>query len=317
MFLQTGAAIAATLPVAARAAEATTARGPAVWLDLDQAALDAAYDQSNWATNMLQVIDRNTANSDVVRARIGEPLRFSYGDAAVETLDVYPTALAAAPIVIFVHGGAWRQAVAREFGFAAQTFVGAGIHYVVPDFSWVQDVGGDLSVLADQLRRALAWVYENAARFGGDRDRIYLAGHSSGAHLAGVLLTTDWPSTAGLPHDVIKHGFCASGMYDLRPVRLSARSSYISFTDAIEQELSPQRHIDRLNAPLTIAYGSLDSPEFQRQSRDFAKAVSRAGKDASLLVADLCNHMEVLETLGNPYGFLGWEILQKVGLPPA
>ena len=74
----------------------------------------------------------------------------------------------------------------------AEMFLAAGAHYVVPDFAWVQDVGGNLMVLADQVRRAIAWVYENAAHFGGDPNRLYLGGQSSGGHLAAVALTTDW-----------------------------------------------------------------------------------------------------------------------------
>jgi arylformamidase len=82
----------------------------------------------------------------------------------------------------------------------------AGAHYVVPDFAWVQDVGGSLMVLADQLRRAIAWIYRNAVRFGIDPTRLYVGGQSSGGHLAAVALTTDWPRDFGLPADIIKGG---------------------------------------------------------------------------------------------------------------
>jgi arylformamidase len=107
----------------------------------------------------------------------------------------------------------------------------------------VQDVGGSLMVLADQVRRAVAWVYENIARFGGDPNRLYLGGQSSGGHLAAVALTTDWRHDFDLPADIVKGGLCISGMYDLVPVRLSARSRYVAFDDATVAALSPIRHI--------------------------------------------------------------------------
>jgi arylformamidase len=285
-----------------------------VWLDLTQAELDAAYDQNAYAPNREQILARNAANSERARARLGAPKRYAYGPTPVEGLDVYPTRRAAAPINVFIHGGAWRGSVAKNNAIAAELFVNAGAHYVVPDFAWVQDVGGSLLPLADQVRRAVAWVYRNAADFGGDPARLYVSGFSSGAHLAGVLLTTDWVKDFGLPADVLKGGLCISGMFDLKPVRLSSRSTYVAFTDQMEQALSPQRHLDKLVAPLIVAYGTLETPEFQRQSRDFAAAVAAAGKRVELLVGEGYNHFELYETFGNPYGVLGRAVLAQMGL---
>jgi arylformamidase len=185
---------------------------------------------------------------------------------------------------------------------------------VVPDFSWVQDVGGSLLPIADQVRRAVAWVYRNADHLGGDPERVYVSGFSSGAHLAGVVLTTDWAKDFGLPAGFIKGGLCISGMFDLRPVRLSARSRYVQFTDEMEEALSPQRHLDKLVAPLVLAHGTFETPEFQRQSRDFAAAVRAAGKRVELLVGEGYNHFELYETLANPYGLLGRAVLAQMSL---
>lgn len=292
--------------------------GPHVWLDMDQAALDAAYDQSRYAPNMAQTLERYAANSNAVRSRLGQPQRFAYGPSQVEAMDVYPTSQSAAPVCIFIHGGAWRGGLAQNNAFAAETFVQAGAHFVVPDFSWVQDVAGDLMPIADQLRQVVIWVYKNAHRFGGDPQRMYVCGHSSGAHLAAVLLTTDWSNiqngNAELPARLLQGGLCCSGMYDLKPVRLSARSAYVNFTDAVEQALSPQRHLQQLNVPVIVAYASLESPEFQRQGRDFRTAVQSAGKPARLLVLEGLNHFEVIETLAVPNGVLGRALLEQMGL---
>jgi len=310
-----GGAIA--LPSArAQPAPSSAAKRPPVWLDLDQKALDDAYDQSVWAANTKQVLGRYAVLSDDVRTRLGTPQRFSYGATPVEALDVYRApngAGAGAPIQIFVHGGAWHSGTAKEWAFPADMFVHRGAHFVVPDFVSVTDARGNLFAMAEQVRSAIAWTYRNVERFGGDRERIFLSGHSSGAHLAGVALTTDW-KRLGLPADLVKGGVLLSGMYDLRPVRLSARSRYVHFDDATEEALSPQRHLERLRARVVVAYASLDSPEFQRQSRDFAAAVKTAGKPVDLLVARGYNHFEAPETLGNPYGLLGRAALAQMGL---
>lgn len=288
------------------------ASGPTVWLDMDQQALDDAYDQSKYALNRSQIVERYASNSDIARERLGAPRRIAYGPTANEALDLYPAASTSAPISIFVHGGAWQRGLAKNYAFAAELFVHAGAHHVVLDFINVIEAGGDLMPMADQVRGAIAWVYRNAASFGGDPNRIHLYGHSSGAHLGGVAMVTDWPGLFDLPADVIKTGLLCSGMYDLRPVRLSARSRYVNFTNDMEAALSTQRHIDRFTAPVVLAFGTLETPEFQRQSRDFAAALRAAGKRVELLVGSHYNHFEIVETLASPYGLLGHAALVQI-----
>jgi arylformamidase len=173
------------------------------------------------------LIKRRLRDSELTRLRIGEPERVAYGPAEIERLDIYRTERDTAPVFVFIHGGAWRsgRSKSKEFATPAEMFLAARAHYVVPDFAWVQDVGGSLMVLADQVRRAIAWVYDNAAHLGIDRNQIHIGGQSSGGHLAAVALATDWPRDFGLPVDIIKGGMCISGMYDLTPVRLSARTN--------------------------------------------------------------------------------------------
>jgi arylformamidase len=318
-FLEAGAAlvgVAATGPLLAQQPSESAARvkGPPVWLDMDQAELDAAYDQIKYAPNLPQITKRYATNSEAARSRLGAPRRFAYGPTAIEGLDVYATKPPNAPINVFIHGGAWRGGLAKDYAFPAELFVYAGAHLVVPDFVWVQDAGGSLMLMADQVRRAVAWVHRNAQSFGGDPNRIYVCGHSSGGHLAGVVLTTDWRKEFNLPADTLKGGLCCSGLFDLKAVRLSARSAYVKFTDEIEQVLSPQRHLNNLNAPVIVAYGTLETPEFQRQSRDFAAAVKATGKPVHLLVGEGYNHFEIIETLANPHGLLGRAVLEQMKL---
>lgn len=82
-------------------------KGPPVWLDLDQAELDAAYDQSVYAPNLQLIQTQYASNSDLTRRRLGEPQNFSYGPTAFEKLDVFLSPKSNAPINIFIHGGAW------------------------------------------------------------------------------------------------------------------------------------------------------------------------------------------------------------------
>src|SRR5262249_4340689 len=107
-------------------AAAQRAKGPIVWLDMDQQALDDAYDQLVYAPNRDQLTQRRIINSAAARKRIGDPLRFAYGPTAIEGLDVFRAAPATrvktadkTPVAIFVHGGAWRTGSASDYSFVA------------------------------------------------------------------------------------------------------------------------------------------------------------------------------------------------------
>ena len=291
--------------------------GKPIFLDYDQKALDDAYDQSVYAPNREQLIARFASASRITRERLGEPLHFSYGNTSIEQLDIYKTPRPNAPVNVFIHGGAWRAGLARDYAFPAEMLVRAGVHFVVVDFNNVLETKGDLLPMADQVRRAVAWVFGNCSLFGGNAARLYVSGTSSGAHLGGCLAATDWQKDLGLPADVVKGYVLASGMYDLRGPRLSKRSSYVKFTDAVEAALSPQRHIGKIRVPVVLLYGSLETPEFQRQTRDFAAALGQAGKPFELVVGEGYNHFELTETLGNPYGPVGRAVLAQMGLTPA
>lgn len=307
----------AVLPSAgsAQPAAAPTEKGPAVWLGMDQRELDDAYDQSKYAPNLQQILKRYASNSNVTRSRIGEPRRENYGPTAIEKLEIYSPKSSNAPIHIHIHGGAWRQRPATEYAFPAEMLTKAGAHYVVPDFVSVDETKGDLTPMVDQVRRAIAWTVRNAASFGGDASRVYLSGFSSGSHLAGVALLTDWKTDFDLPNDVIKGAVLSSGLYDLKAVRLSARSKYVTITDDIEQKFSTQRYIDRIRTPLVLAHGSYETPEFKRQTRDFAKALEDAGKPCRFFINENYNHFEMMETFGNPFGLLGRAVLTQMELP--
>src|SRR3984957_5553622 len=282
---------------------AAKVKGPIVWLNMDQQELDDAYDQIVYAPNRDQLGKRRLANSAEALERIGKPERFAYGPTPIEGLDVYRTQKPNAPVAIFVHGGAWRNGAAPEFTYLAEPFVDIGANFVVLDFTNVDATGGSLFPMVEQVRRAVGWVFRNAEKFGGDRNRLHLISHSSGSHLAGCTVTHDWAKD-GLPPDILKGATLSSGMYDLKPVRLSKRSRYVKFTDEMEQELSALRHLDRWHTPLVLTSGTYETPEFQGQTRDFAAAVKAADKPVELLIGEGYNHFEMLETFSNSSALL-------------
>jgi len=272
-----------------------------VYLNYDQEELDRNYDQRAWAPNADETIARWITGSGAARSSLRHRANLAYGSTEDERLDIFPAARAGAPILVFIHGGAWRSLSKEDSCYAAPAFVAAGVNFVALNFANIPKVR--LPDMVAQVRRGVAWVYRNARELGGDPNRLYVAGHSSGGHLAASVLVTDW-RTHRLPNTIVKGGLCISGMYDLEPVILSARSSYVKLSKQEEMELSPARHLYALSCPVAIAYGEKKTHEFQRQGRDFAQMLKSIGQLYDLVLLGGLNHFEVGSALGAPESHL-------------
>ena len=267
-----------------------------VFLNYSQEQLDKAYDQAKWAPEMAQLEAADGTRSARVRKDM-PPLTRRYGPGEADLIDIFTPANARnVPILLFIHGGAWTRNSRLDASLAAPTLVGRRAAYATPDVGSLKTLR--LPDMIENCRRCLEWIFRNAADFGGNPDRLYLAGHSSGAHLAGCLLVTDW-TKRGLPADPIKGALLLSGMYDLHPVLLSSRSAYLHVTQEEAAETSPMRHLAGITCPVAVVWADEDSPEFKRQSSVFADALEGMGRLASRTIAFNTNHFEEDERLGD------------------
>ena len=251
-----------------------------VFLDYDQKALDDQYEQRVWVPHAEEIIKRYALGSDAARKKLGEPRVERYGPTEPETLDIFGGGKKA---FVFVHGGAWRRQTSREQAFLAGPVVAAGAAYVALNFAKLPAV--TLPEMAAQVCRGIEWVQQHVAR------EVVLCGHSSGAHLAGFALTKT---------RLVKKALLISGVYDLLPVRLSARNEYMKLDERIEHEYSPIRHVAAIRCPVTVAWGALEAKEFVRQSSEFAEKLG-----APTLAGKGLNHLDVLETMADPAAPLG------------
>ncbi|MBV8537189.1 MAG: alpha/beta hydrolase [Alphaproteobacteria bacterium] len=285
-----------------------------VFLDYTQEELDDAYDQARWVPNFEELRQRPRRLSAEVRAR-NPHFEKSYGAADDETFEIVPAQRTGAPVVLFVHGGRWMAQPPDSFIYFAETIIGAGAHFVAARFGALPPTPGEIRLpnIVDQLRRAVVWLFRNAATFGGNPENIHLIGHSSGGHLASVLLTTDW-TRHGLPANVLKSGTCVSGVYDLRPVLLSARGNYVKLSRVEEDELSAIRHLGRVRCPILVAYGDKESPEFKRHGESFSAALKDRALTGRLLVLAGCNHFEGIATMIDPKSALATAVLEHMQL---
>ena len=268
-----------------------------VFLDYTQEQLDQAYDQLYWAPQRDAIQAEIRKACEMVR-QATPPRTERYGNSDMQVLDIFaPVGAAKAPVLVFLHGGAWLRGSRLDVAYPAPTLTARGAAYLATDFNNVSEV--PLLTMVEQCRQAIDWTVRHAASFGGDPDRIYLAGHSSGAHLASCVLLTDWASH-GLPDDVIKGALLISGMYDLHAPLLSARSKYVKIGPEEAAAASAMRQLGRIRCPVAVAWSVGDSPEFRRQSQVFATALQGMGLLESRTEVFSANHFEEPRQLQNP-----------------
>ena len=274
-----------------------------VFLDYTQGQLDRAYDQLVWAPHRDAIQAETRKDCEAVRAA-HPPRTERYGKTDMQVLDIFaPPNASGSPVLVFLHGGAWLRGSRPDTVYPAPTLLKRGAALVVPDFNNVAEVG--LFAMIEQCREAVDWTVRNARSFGGDPERVYLAGHSSGAHLASCVLLGD---------SAVKGALLISGLYDLHAPMLSARSSYLKITAAEEDAASAMRHLGRIRCPVSVAWSPGDSPEFRRQSQVFAAALQGMGKLAAKAETFSPNHFEQPRRLTDPDSELSRMLYALMGI---
>jgi arylformamidase len=245
-----------------------------------------------------QIFERWAQQSAQVRAVTLGMLDLAYGEAAEEKLDFFPAGKPGGALLVFIHGGWWRSLDKSDFSFIVSPFLAAGINVALTNYTLAP--AATIEEIALQQVRAMAWIHRNAARLGADPQRIVVAGHSAGAHLAAMMMVADWPAyEADLPVDLVKAGIVFSGLYDLAPVQHAAFvNGDLGLTPERVGPLSPALMPQSHPTPFISAVGGLESDEFKRQN----DLLSRAWQTTH--VADIAlpasNHLTICDTLAAP-----------------
>lgn len=230
----------------------------------------------------------------------------AYGVGSGEQLDWFPAGQPDAALHVFIHGGYWQALSKNESTFAATDFLANGVAFAAIDYTLAPQAS--IMHMLDQCRRSIAWLHTNAQALGFDRDRIYLSGSSAGAHLAALLLVTDWPSL-GMPGDVIKGATLMSGIFDLRPICHTYVNEPLGLDEPTAAELSPLFADLADLAPTIVCWGANETDEFKRQSREFGAAMHRAGNDVQVFEVPARNHFDIVHTLAAADESLGRRVL--------
>lgn len=276
----------------------------AIYRDYDQAALDGQYFLRGRVADVQTYFERWARTSAETRGRFPCRLDIAYGPSPAETLDIFlPAASGPAPVHVFLHGGYWQALDKSDHSFVADGFVPQGAVVVVVNYALAPTVGID--EIVRQIRAALAWVWRNAADFGGDPGRIAVSGHSAGGHLAAMAACTDWPAfAAGLPADLVKGAVMIAGLYDLEPIRLCYLNKVLGLTAAEVRRNSPL-NLDIAGRPrLVLCVGADETDEFHRQQQVYAAALIQKGFAPQIAAAPGMHHFQVVEALARPGTFL-------------
>jgi arylformamidase len=258
-----------------------------------QEEIDAQYNPETAVPDFGAYANFFITESAKARNDLKNLLDVRFGPTVEETLDIFPAAEPDAPIVVFIHGGYWRMLSSKEFSLVARGPVALGFTTVVTNYALCPKV--TLPEITRQGRAAISWLYRSEHRFAGDRNRIFVVGHSAGGQQVARLLNTDWEREYGLPADVIKGGFSISGLFDLQPLRYSFLQPMLQLSEEVIRTESPLFGLPRSSSPFIASVGGDESTEFRRQSSDYVAALQAAGLQASYSEQTGKNHFTAIE----------------------
>jgi arylformamidase len=273
-----------------------------IYRGYDKDALWAQYNNRGMvpAEEVAAIKAEQARRADALRASpVRRELDIQYGWHSRERLDLFLPEARNPPLHVFLHGGYWQMNDKEPFAFVADALVPAGVAVANVEYALCPSV--TMAELADQVRRAVAYLWRAAPGHGYDRDNIQLSGHSAGGHLTALMMATDWPAfDPALPRDVIASGLPISGIYDLEPMRLTPLNDACKLDEAAVAALSPMFMAPKCKAPMAVVVGGAESAEFNRQAADFADAWRRHGTQAEVITVPGMNHFTVLDELARP-----------------
>lgn len=228
--------------------------------------LEAQYNARASIPDHPEIFARWAETSAQIRATFPCDLDIQYGTDVAETLDVFPAQGEVKAMLVFIHGGWWRSLDKSDFSFIVPEFSRRGI--VVANINYGLAPNTFMGDMVKQSRNAMAWLYRHTPHFGVDPEKFYIAGHSAGAHLAAMMLATDWSKFADdTPRNMIKGMTGMSGIYDLEPLlQIASVNCDLKLTASSAKKLSPTLLKAQSPAALYLAAGELESDEFKRQS---------------------------------------------------
>jgi acetyl esterase/lipase len=263
-----------------------------LWRGMTRAELDVAYNNSLAVPDGDKRRDGWIARSVEMRKKNPELLDLAYGPRERNRLDVFRSGKTRAPLFVLIHGGYWQRNHKDMFTCMAEGPLSKGFDVAVIGYTLCPEV--TLTELVAETHAAIRWLRQEGPRRGFGADKLVVSGWSAGGHLTAM--------TLGL--DEVDAGLAISGIYDVEPCRLNYLNEKLHLTAAEAAAMSPLLHLPKRKIPATIAFGTVELPELQRQSRAYHQARLDAGLPSNLLPLETHNHFSIMDELAAPTGKL-------------
>ena len=280
---------------------------------MDRATLDLQYNARATVPDIAPMLSDYASLSAQARATLPCALNVAYGPHPDETLDIFPAqGTQPGPVLIYLHGGYWRLLSKDDSSFMAPTLTRAGMTVVAVNYSLAPAV--TLDHIVDQTRRAVAWVHQHIEQHHGDRQRLVIAGSSAGGHLAGMVLARGWQENYGMDSTAIAGAVLLSGLYDLSPLVDTHINDWMHLSLEAARRNSPIFALPDHRPPILVSYGSNETAEFKRQSRDYLAAWQTGSGQAEYVDMPGTNHFDLVLQLNRLDSPLVKKLLKLLGL---
>jgi len=224
----------------------------------------------------------------------------AYGEGSRHNLDVYAADNAkGAPTIIFFYGGSWQHGSKEHYRFVASALAGRGFTTAIADYRVYPEVR--YPAFLEDAALATRWVRDHAAEIGGDRDRLFIMGHSAGAYNAAMLaLDRRWLGAVGMrPDENISGWIGIAGPYDFLPLRDTTLKTI--FGGASRADTQPIVYVSP-GAPATfLATGTRDRVVDPANSGRLADRLEAAGSVVKLRRYRGLGHVTIIGALAFPF----------------